>query len=164
MAEIRFYHLTERPLEAVLPVMLERTLARGWRAVVRAPDAGLIETLDELLWTYRDESFLPHARAGAPEGERGNGGENGGAAQPIWLTTGGDMPNAPDALFLLAGAPADPARLAEIEVSAILFDGHDEAAVGAARAQWRALTAAGLKAVYWAQGPDGGWVKRAESG
>jgi len=155
MAEVRFYHLTERPLEAVLPVMLERTLARGHRAVVRAPDPGLLETLDAHLWTWRDESFLPHARAG--------GGDGAAEHQPIWLTTETGLPNGAAALFLLAGAEADPAELAGLEVAAVLFDGHDENAVEAARAQWRQIVAAGLKAVYWAQGPDGAWVKRAES-
>jgi DNA polymerase-3 subunit chi len=153
-SEVRFYHLTERPLEAVLPTMLERCLARGWRAVVRAPDPGLVEWLDAHLWTYRDESFLPHARAG-------DGAE--GARQPIWLTTGGDMPNAPDTLFLLAGAEADPAELARLAVSVVLFDGHDPAAVERARGQWRAVAGAGLAAVYWAQTPAGGWEARARS-
>ena len=34
MAEVLFYHLETRPLEAVMPLLLEKTLERGWRAVV----------------------------------------------------------------------------------------------------------------------------------
>ena len=31
MTEIRFYHLTRKTLEQVLPELLEKTLARGWQ-------------------------------------------------------------------------------------------------------------------------------------
>ena len=33
--EIWFYHLERSSLEATLPPLLERCLARGWRAIVR---------------------------------------------------------------------------------------------------------------------------------
>lgn len=151
MGEVRFYHLTAAPLEATLPVMLERTLERGQRAVVRGGVAERIAWLDGHLWTYRDESFLPH------------GAEGDGAAQPIWLTAGIDVPNEAEALFLIDGAEAAADEMAAMTVTAILFDGHDPAAVDAARGQWRAVTGAGLPAIYWAQG-ERGWVKKHESG
>ncbi|HTM77926.1 MAG TPA: DNA polymerase III subunit chi, partial [Devosia sp.] len=34
MVDILFYHLEQRPLEAVIPQLLEKTLERGWRAVI----------------------------------------------------------------------------------------------------------------------------------
>ena len=152
MAEIRFYHLTDLPLERALPPMLERTLARGQKALVRGVDAGRLAALDRHLWTYSDESFLPHGLDGDPDPAR----------QPVWLTTAVAVPNGARALFLVDGAVAAPDEMAAMEVTAILFDGHDPAAVEAARGQWRAVTAAGLAAVYWAR-EDGRWVKRAEA-
>ena len=154
MTEVRFYHLTERPLEAVLPVMLERSLDRGWRAVVRGTDPARLEALSEALWTWRDESFLAH---GTPSDGRPD-------LQPIWLTPEAANPNRANALFLVDGAEAVTDELAAMELSAILFDGLDNAAVERARAQWRAVTGAGLRAVYWAQDDRGAWVKRHESG
>ena len=152
MTEVRFYHLTEQPLEAVLPVMLERSLERGWRVVLRGTLDARIEALDSHLWSYRDDSFLPHGRDG--------GGEE--ARQPILLTTGAETPNDPNTLFLIDGAESDPGEIKTMEMVAILFDGLDPAAVEQARGQWRAVTGAELKAVYWAQ-ENGGWVKKAES-
>ena len=35
MTEVWFYHLQRRPLEQVLPNLLERSLEKGWRAVVQ---------------------------------------------------------------------------------------------------------------------------------
>ncbi|MGF1447695.1 MAG: DNA polymerase III subunit chi [Pikeienuella sp.] len=161
MAEIRFYQLLTRPLEAVLPVMLQKSLARGWRSVVRAGGPERLPALDRHLWTWSDESFLPHGRAGA--------GPEPAAANPIWLTTGPELPNAPAALFLVDGAEAaldaaDLAALSGLETVAILFDGTDQTALGQARAAWRQVTGAGLTAVYWAEAPGGGWERKAESG
>ena len=36
MTEVRFYHLQRKTLEQALPQLLEKTLERGWRAVVMA--------------------------------------------------------------------------------------------------------------------------------
>lgn len=152
MAEVRFYHLTELPLERALPPMLERTLERGQRAVVRGGDAGRMGWLDRHLWTYGEASFLPHGLDGDPDPAR----------QPVWLTTADAVPNAAQALFLVDGAGAGTDEMAAMKVTAILFDGHDAAAVEAARARWRGVTEAGLAAVYWAQ-EGGRWVKRSES-
>ncbi|MEL6477974.1 MAG: DNA polymerase III subunit chi [Pseudomonadota bacterium] len=152
MGEVRFYHLTERSLEAVLPVMLERSLDRGWRVLLRGTSEERITALDQLLWTYRDESFLPHGRAG-------QGAE---ASQPILLTTSAGAPNSPNTLFLIDGAVPEAGELARMEMAAILFDGRDPAAVEQARGQWRAVTGDGLKAVYWAE-DAGGWVRKAEA-
>lgn len=151
MAEVRFYHLTERPLEAVLPVMLERSLERGWRVVVRGTEPTRIAALDTQLWTYRDDSFLPHGAAGD------------GAAQPIWLTSGNEAPNDPNTLMLIDSADADKDEIARMEMTAILFDGLDPAALDHARGQWRTIKASGIKAVYWAQ-ENGSWVKKSETG
>ena len=153
LAEIRFYHLTALPLERALPPMLERTLERDQRAVVRGVDRERLATLDRHLWIYSDESFLPHGMDGDPEPAR----------QPIWLTVADEVPNRASTLFLVDGATASPEEMAAMQVTAILFDGNDESAKEAARGQWRMVTGAGLAAVYWAQDENGRWVKQHET-
>lgn len=68
--EIWFYHLERSSLEQVLPELLDRTLKRGWRALVKVADAHRLEDVDEGLWMWRDESFLAHGRADQPHAER----------------------------------------------------------------------------------------------
>src|ERR1700741_4597108 len=95
MTEILFYHLQHQPLERVLPALLEKSLERGWRVVVQTASEERAEALDAHLWTYRDDSFLPHGtwrEAQAPE-------------QPLLLTLGGDNPNGAAVRFLVDGAP-----------------------------------------------------------
>ncbi|MFQ5562594.1 MAG: DNA polymerase III subunit chi [Parvularculaceae bacterium] len=148
MTEVLFYHLERARLEGVLPGFLEKTLERGWKAVVRAGSRERVETLDGHLWTYRDESFLPHAADGD------------GAHQPVWLTDGEALPNDPQILFLVDGAEADPQSIGALERCVMIFDGRDEDAVGRARAFWKAASAAGHDATYWRQSSSGRWEKQ----
>lgn len=153
MAEVLFYHLTRRPLEAVAPGLLEKCLERGWKVTLRAGLPERITALNRHLWTYREDSFLPH---GGP----GDGEE---ARQPIYLTTGAEVPNAAEVLMLVDGSRADPAEISEFTRTLLIFDGHDDEALNAARADWKAVSGAGIKAVYWAETDEGGWTRKAES-
>ncbi len=154
MTEVLFYHLTQTPLEQAVPGILEKCLERGWKVTLRCGSAERAEALNRSLWTYREDSFLPHgmARDGDP------------ARQPIYLTAGDEVPNGADILFLADGASAAPSEMSRFIRTLLMFDGHDEASVGDARTAWKAVTGAGLKAVYWAQTDAGGWAKKAESG
>src|SRR6516164_5810444 len=118
--EVWFYHLERTGLDQALPELLEKTLARGWKAIVRTSASERIDHLDGWLWSYRDESFLPHAPAGEP----------GAPRQPILLTTDFDNPNGADALFLIDGA--EPGDLAAYARCVVLFDGADDGQLQAA--------------------------------
>ncbi len=149
--EVYFYHLTRRRLEDALPDLLSRTLARGWRAVVRAGSEARVEDLDRLLWSFAEESFLPHGTAATGWPER----------QPVYLTAGPETPNAPDLLFLVDGSDEEPEAMRRYARVCVLFDGRDEAAVRRARALWKRVAEAGLAAAYFAETPAGGWEKQA---
>jgi DNA polymerase III subunit chi len=147
--EVYFYHLEWRSLEEVLPTLLELSLKRGWRAAVQAASEERVEALNTLLWTYREESFLPHgtARDGHP------------SAHPIYLTAGDDNPNAAHVRFLVDGAVlTDVSPYTRV---AYVFDGRDEEAVARARAEWQAAKAKGHAVSYWQQNQEGRWQQKA---
>ncbi len=150
MTEVRFYHLTQTPLEHTLPGLLATSLTRGWRVVVQGGDAARLRFLDTHLWTFAEDSFLPHGLEGA------------GAGQPIWLTASEENQNEAGVLMLIDGAEAPPARMAGFDLVTLFFNGADQAAVAQARENWKAVTAAKLPAVYWAQ-ENGSWVQKAKS-
>jgi DNA polymerase III subunit chi len=147
--EVYFYHLEQRTLEQVLPNLLERSLKRGWRAAVQAASEERVEALNTLLWTYREESFLPHgtARDGSPE------------AHPIYLTTEEGNPNGAAVRFLVDGAELEDASPYARVV--YVFDGRDADAVARARAAWQAAKAEGYDVSYWQQDGDGRWQQKA---
>ena len=147
--EVLFYHVEHTPLERVLPGLLEKTLERGWRAVVQAGSQERVEALDTVLWTYREDSFLPHGTAsdGHPE------------AQPIYLTSGPDTPNNANIRFFVDGSHAED--LSPYERVVYLFDGHDEEAVEQARSQWSKARESGHDVTYWQQNAQGKWEQKA---
>jgi len=149
MARIGFYHMVRQPLEQVLPKLLEKATASGARVVVLVGSKERLEFLDDHLWTYGDESWLPHgtARDGNP------------ALQPVWLTETEENPN--DATILIACNGANPQRLSEWERCLDLFDGNDEAAVLSARARWKTWKEQGHELVYYQQSERGGWEEKA---
>ena len=145
MTEIRFYHLTRKGLEQILPELLEKTLERGWKAVVMTGSPERTEALTQYLWTYNPNRFLPH------------GDEKDGNAdmQPIWLTPADERPNTADVLFLTDGARSD--RAGEYQRVCEIFDGTNEAAVAEARKRWASYKSEGHELSYWQQ-EDKGWV------
>ncbi|MCZ8374297.1 MAG: DNA polymerase III subunit chi [Beijerinckiaceae bacterium] len=148
MAEILFYHLQGQRLEAALPLLLEKALEKGWNAVVRSGSAERLAVLDETLWSYREDSFLPHGREEEGDAEH----------QPILLTTGDCLANHPDILFLVDRAPL-PGQY-PFERVVLMFDGDDPEAVDQARAAWKTVKGLGHPATYWQQ-DNGRWVKKA---
>lgn len=150
MTEVLFYHLQRQPLEAVLPTLLQRSLERGWKVVVEAGDEDRVAALDDHLWTYADDSFLPHGSARDPDI----------ATQPVALVCGPENPNSATVRFIVHGARA-PDDLSPWQRIVLMFDGGDETALGAAREDWRKVKAAGATATYWQQNEDGRWEKKA---
>lgn len=141
-----FYHLERSSLAEALPPLLEKARAKGWKAFVRVGSPARLDELDDALWTYRDDSFLPHGRADAPHAER----------QPILLSLDAERANGAELVVLVDGAAA-PAHVEDAARCVILFDGGDEEAVHAARQTWKSLKSAGAALSYWRQAPDGGW-------
>ncbi len=152
MGAAYFYHLSERPIEATLPMLIGKARHAGWRVCVRGGNARRIEWLDDRLWQGDADAFLPHGMAGG----------NFDADQPVLLTTGSAMPNGAQCLMTMDGADIAADEVAALERVCILFDGKDAGALDKARGQWRALTAAGCSAQYWSE-DAGRWQKKAES-
>jgi len=132
----------------VLPSLLERSLERGWKAVVRVGNAERLEPLCAALWSYRDDSFLPH---GTPE-------DGPLSAQTIALTAEEENPNEADVLFLVDGAVVS--ELENYRRCVLLFDGRDDEALAAARGHWKSLTATDHDITYWQQNEGGGWEQK----
>jgi len=151
MTEALFYHLERRALEDVLPGLVERSLARGWRALVRADSAERSDALDTRLWTYDDQSFLPHAQTG----------DGDSTQQPVLISVEDANLNRAEIVFYVGGArPGDWAELKDLVRVVLLFDGRDGEALAGARAAWKDAKAAGHDVTYWKESPSGKFDKQ----
>jgi DNA polymerase-3 subunit chi len=151
MTSVFFYHLERQPLEQILPRMLVTSLERGWRVVVQAGSVERAEALASHLWSFDDESFLPHGTSadGHPE------------LQPVWLTATDENPNLSNVRFYVDGAPI--ANIAGLTRAVIIFDGNDNPALEQARTEWKRLKSEGHEVTYWQQDAAGRWQNRAAS-
>jgi DNA polymerase-3 subunit chi len=146
---VLFYHLQDMTLEGVLPPLLEKSLERGWRVVVQAASEERAAALDAHLWTYRDDSFLPH----------GTWRDDDARDQPVILAIETSNPNGAHVRFLVDNAVL-PDDAASYERLVLIFDGNDDDALVAARAAWADSKARGFAVTYWQADERGRWQKR----
>jgi DNA polymerase III subunit chi len=149
MTEVLFYHLQSMTVENVLPPLLEKSLERGWRVVVQASSPERADALDAHLWTYRDDSFLPHATWRASDA----------ADQPVLLAIEEGNPNGANVRFLIDSV-ALPQDAQSYERMVLLFDGDDPDALAAARGAWTDCKARGFEVTYWQADERGRWQRR----
>jgi DNA polymerase III subunit chi len=138
---VDFYHLTASPLERVLPSVAEKVVAGGGRLLVVA-GADQLARLDEALWSYARDSFLPHGRERAE-------------SQPVLLSAEPEAANGATNIALADGRWREQAL--GFARAFYFFDdsGRDEA-----RDAWRALKGmAEVEARYWKQDERGKWVQ-----
>jgi DNA polymerase III subunit chi len=140
-AEWWFYHIEHTTLDAAIAPLIEKCLERRWRVVVVGHEATL-ERLDRALWTWREDSFLPHGRSRSEPQK-----------QPVLLSTEAQPENGAKVALLLDGSDADASLF---ERCIVVFDGGDETARAKARQQYKAALEGGA-ARYFQQERGGGW-------
>ncbi|WP_353203382.1 DNA polymerase III subunit chi [Sphingomonas sp.] len=145
--QVDFYHLTQQPLDRVLPRIAERVVESGGRLLVIADREEQRVALDRLLWTYTPESFLPHAIA---DGEAD-------AAQPILIAAHPAPANAARNIALADGIWRDEALTFDRA-----FHFFDAERIAEARIAWKALADRdGIERRYWKQNEAGRWEQAA---
>jgi DNA polymerase III subunit chi len=150
--EVLFYHLERQPLETVLPTLVEKTVERGWRAVIEVGDAARLQPINAMLWTYKPDSFLAH----------GTKEDGPPAEQPVYLTCATDNPNGANVRFLVEGAALT--AFDGYTRIVLMFDGRDQETLAAARGYWKSAKAAQCKLTYWQQSAAGRWEQKATAG
>lgn len=149
MPEYWFYHLEASTLKGVLPNLLIKTLSKGWRALVRLPDGTDLTDWDDYLWTYQDQSFLPHGREDQGRADQ----------QPVLIANSTGSADGFDVVFLIDGA--DVAAVDGVTRVIIMIDGRSQEAIARERGRWKALKDSGATMSYWQQSSSGGWEKKA---
>jgi DNA polymerase-3 subunit chi len=107
------------------------------------------EALDAHLWTYREDSFLPHATSRVSDAED----------HPIVLMVEDSNPNRANVRFLIDNATL-PADSDVYDRVVLLFNGDDADALTAARHAWTDCKARGFDVTYWQADERGRWQKR----
>lgn len=145
--QVDFYHLSSTPLERALPRIAERILAGGERLLVVASDADTRVRLDQLLWSYAPDSFLPHGLAGGHDDAR----------QPVLIGETAASPNGAQHIALADGVWRDEALS-----FARVFHFFTDERIREARLAWKNLAGKeGVERRYWKQDEAGRWEQAA---
>lgn len=145
--QVDFYHLTRTPLERALPQIAEKVLESGGRLLIVAEDSEARAKLDQALWGYRPESFLPHGQAGGADDAR----------QPVLIAEMPEAANGARHIALVDGIWREEALGFDRA-----FHFFDEDAIAEARVAWKALADRdGVERRYWKQDESGRWEKAA---
>lgn len=150
MTEISFYQVMDETPAAVdlaVALLLEKVLKSEHNAIVRAPNEDRLERLNSNLWSYKDDSFIPH-------GSKEDGHEE---QQPIYLSTEQDNPNGADILVTISGAESGDFSTYERVLD--VFDASD-ISIKQARARWKEYKSKGYPLAYFAY-ENGTWAKKA---
>jgi len=110
--------------------LVERIRARSLRVLIHCPDEDEARHLDRLLWTFREEGFIPHGRLGAVDP----------ALTPVLISANGEPLSEHQALINLA--PEIPPFFARFERLCELID-HDPRVRHAGRERFRQYRAQG---------------------
>ena len=147
---VDFYHLQKQVLEDVLPKLIEKAYSTGEKIKIKIGTEQRIEFINSLLWTYNEESFLPH------------GSKEDGFAdlQPIWLTEDDKNPNDAEFLFLVDGANVSQSEVVNFQRIFNIFDGNNADELAKARNLWKELKALNSEIHYWQQDTQGYWNEK----
>lgn len=148
MGEIRFYHLQNQPLEQVLPALLNKAWQNGHKILVKTR-ADQVQNINDYLWTYRPDSFLPH----------GTKKEGHAEMQPIFITDEEENLNGADVLVTTHNAEC--AMQDQFDLCCEMLNGRIEEEVKAARERWKIYKDKGFTVTYWQQNERGGWEQKA---
>ena len=151
MPRIDFYHLQKQTLDQVLPKLIEKAYGTGMPIKIKIGNEARVEFINSLLWTYNEESFIPH------------GSKKDGFAkeQPIWLSSEDDNPNQAQMLFLVDGAQIPQQEIEKYERIFNIFDGNDDTSLQQARTFWKNISTTTCEKNYFQQDDNGHWNKKA---
>ncbi len=133
--KVTFYDIAPEQVLALVAKLAQAAWDKEKRLVIRCSDPHQAKAVDDHLWTFRDESFIPH--------EVVDGGALRDPHARIVITTRDEQPIAGDILLQLA--PTELGFAATFAHVIDLVDHADEARLAASRQRYRAWAESGGK-------------------
>ena len=133
MPKIIFIEVTESRMEVSACQIAERTYLRGDRLQITAADQQQAARLDDLLWTFKPDSFVPHGFFG---------GEKDELLPPVVITTEPEKIPGFESLLMLDYCPVETVAQFSQAIHLVIVDNRERLA--ASRDYWIQLKEAGF--------------------
>lgn len=151
MARIDFYHLQRQTLEEVLPKLVTKAYATGKRVLICTKSEEKADQLNDWLWVFNDESFIPH-------GTKKDGFTD---QQPVFITSDNQNANNAEFLFVVNSAEISVEKMTDYERAFFIFDGNSSTELDQARNFWKQAKISACETHYWQQNNQGLWEQKA---
>ena len=150
MTRVDFYHLTKAPLEQVLPKLCEKAHSTKKKIKILLGTDERVDFINSLLWSYSDDSFLPH-------GSKKDGFIE---KQPIFISSNAQNENNAEILILADGAQLSVNEIKNYDRVLNIFDGNDNEALDKSRQYWKEIKSLDFELHYWQQKDNGSFEQK----
>jgi DNA polymerase-3 subunit chi len=133
MTEITFVEVTASQMEIRACEIAEHTYAQGERLQIIALDEEQAVRLDDLLWTYKPDTFVPHGLWKSM---------NNDSDQPVVITTRKEQVPGIASLLTMDYCPIEMVRQFSVVIHVVVVDNQER--LEASRRYWTLLKDAGF--------------------
>ena len=133
MTKVIFTEVTESRMEMSACQIAERTYLQGDKLQIIAPNQQLAVRLDDLLWTFRPDTFVPHGFFGHEKDE---------PLPPVVITTKQEKIPGFESLLMLDFCPVETVAQFSQAIHLVIVDNRERLA--ASRDYWIQLKEAGF--------------------
>ena len=139
LEKVYFYNSSQRDIVADIAVLTEKLFMKNDSIVIFCADQETVEVVDEFLWAYREEGFIPHST---------NKNEKP-SVHPILITNRIDEGYEHDILLVLNGVLIEEKDWQKFAKIYYFFDDQDNKEKENARSMWKSLSSLNSECKYW---------------
>lgn len=147
MSKINFYQVMNGETLKFSCQLLEKCYQNNIKTFVQLADEAMADTLNRMLWTFSQKSFIPHGGEKDPMPEK----------HPIYISINPTCPINASGLMLIGVERPD---IKDYERVMVMIDGAVPLEVKKAEAFMAALTKLGHQVEYYLQNAKAGWDLR----
>ena len=140
--------MEQATLDQALPMIVMKAWQSGENVMVRVPDKREASRLNDLLWSFRADAFIPH----------GMDGDKNAGQQPVFVTVNDENVNEAKILILTHGCTYP--SVGDFKMTCEMLDGRVQNQITDARSRWKTYKNDGHDLTYWQQDENGKWGKR----
>ena len=149
MTQIIFYSSAPLRVENTLFTLIEKSLEKGFKSLLLFLDKENCSAIDEKLWTYKQNSFLPHLSECEEISNE--------IDIPIYLTTKNENPYEAELLFSIDGSIPD--NINNLERLIIIIDANDKILLEKYKKYYLDINKKFEDIVFYKSDDDGKWIE-----
>jgi len=134
-----FYNSSHRDIVADVAWLTEKLFKQNNSVLIFCADRETVKVVDDFLWAYREDSFIPHISK--------KNGEN--SIYPILITTSIDEGYKHNVLLALNGVLIEEKNWQSFSKIYYFFDNEDNNEKENARSMWKSFSSMDVECKYW---------------